>query len=195
LATKTTPKEKKNSNKTAEQILSVSEYASAYGLTENFVRGKLKKGELQATELIKNGRSVQGIKITGESEKKAPSKVNEKASSSTTVVDEKKPKLLKLETLKPVNYQAIIQQKENELLRYKEELKHAVQCLNRQDAEIQRLNEQARNLTEQLQVLEDKLKTINEVQVEETLPEAKVIAEEKAEKKKPGFFASLFGKK
>ncbi|MDX1920226.1 MAG: hypothetical protein SFU25_05770 [Candidatus Caenarcaniphilales bacterium] len=218
MVTKNPKSSKAAIKKIQEFSLTVSEYAKHFGITDQTVRARLKKGELQASEIIKNGRKVLAIKVNEEipSLKSAP-----KASDieQEKQGDKKSPKLIKVGSLKPANFQDLIQEKDDEIKKLKSELRSSYDQSEKLDKEVKRLNEIIKSKSELIQTHEKSLKAKDqEIQglknasgnspsaPKEQKVDSKVQAKQSVKipfnppskqepKKETGFFAKLFGKK
>jgi predicted Rossmann fold nucleotide-binding protein DprA/Smf involved in DNA uptake len=216
LLTKTT-KSKSSSKAEQARILSVSDYAKEFGLSEQVVRAQLKKGELKSAELDKNGRKVLAIEIVAKEEaKKAAVKPASKGPAQLVVKAEdivspepatkpstnKEPKLIKIGSLKTVNHQEIIQEKDDEIIKLKSELRSSYEQNDKFSKELKRLTQIIKSKSDLIQsqakMIEAKdselqsFRPVPEI-VEESFSE--VDSEKFTESKKAGFFAKLFGKK
>lgn len=207
LVTKNSKSAKPLLKEAKQEVLTVSEYSKQFGLTEQIVRTRLKKGALQATEIIKNGKSVLGIKLD------SPVAASGSPAPEQDKQDGKKsPKLIKVGSLKQANFQDIIQEKDDEIKKLKSELRDSFNQAEKLDKEVKRLNEIIKSKSDLIQTHEKTLKAKdkaiqeltnldkNKQQIEETAAKQSVkipfnppIKEES--KKDSGFFAKLFGRK
>jgi len=159
----------------------VTEYAKAYGLSEAFVRKKLKNGELEPVELRRNGRKIIGIKVP----------INGEQEVSANAKSHSEPKLTQIKNLQITNYEELIKEKEAEIFDAKNQLKLLLDELIGKDVEIKNLHEAIQERTNQVQELQEKLKELENKQ-QSSLSILPALAPKK--EKRFGFLAWLFGR-
>lgn len=187
MVTKNAKSSKSSSTTQKEKVLTVSEYAKEFDVTENSVRTKLKNGELELTHIERKGKKIQAVKVNAK----------EAAPAKTPTA----PKLVKVSSLKTTDYKELIKDKDGEIKFLNKELNKKEDKLDKLEKEVKRLNEIIKSKSELISSHEKLLKSreseihdLKKIHSEnQTAAKKKSTVSPPKDEKKPGFFASLFG--